>query len=52
MAYDYKPSQINNWDFAAQAAVYYEKFEHQKELTRYWMGRARMAGADLQDTAA
>lgn len=49
MAYDYKPRQVNNWDFAAQTAYYREKLEHQEELTRYWMGRARMAGA-LQET--
>lgn len=52
MAYDYKPSQINNWDFAAQAAVYYEKFTHQQRETAYWKGRARMAEGARQEVAA
>lgn len=51
MAYDYKPRQVNNWDFAAQTAYYREAFMHQQQETAYWKGVARMAGAQ-QVTAA
>ena len=40
MAYDYKPRQVHNWDFAAQTAIYREKWIHQQQETAYWKARA------------
>lgn len=43
MAYDYQPRQIQNWDFAAQTAIYREKWLHQTQETAYWRNRAQKA---------
>lgn len=51
MAYDYKPRQIDTWEFAAQSAVYREKWLHQQQETAYWKARA-LAGATVGSEVA
>lgn len=51
MAYDYKPRQISSWDFAAQSAIYYEKWIHQCQETAYWKNRALTAAKAAEVTA-